>query len=309
MAEAQFNPEVRELYNHIVAKNIESSEQPDMLPPRYTGGARYREHPLAGNNPYYPLYHPDLAMNIHSGGAVLGHPLAHRVRSRRGGSKSAGGFWGDVGNMAKGVASNKQVQDLALKTATNYLMGQGHPIARRVAHRRRGGSKSAGGFWKDFGKGMATGASKALKVITPVASVVAPEFAVPLSLASAGANQLDKHYGIGSGRAHPLAHLVHHRRRGGSKSAGGFWGDVGNMAKGVASNKAVQDFAIKHATDYLMGQGHPLARRVHHRRMGGSTCGGSKSAGARHHIVREVMAKHGLSLPQASSFVKQHGLY
>jgi hypothetical protein len=295
MVEAQFNPEVRELVQHLTARNIASSEQPDMLPSRY-GGKIYRGEPLAGTNPYYPLYHPDLAMNVHSGGARLGHP--HPLASRRG--RRGAGFWGDMGNMAKGIVSNKGVQDLALKTAENYLLGKGRPVRRRVARRRgpavgggfwgdvgnlakgvasnkavqdfalkqaenyllgkgrphpiasRRRSRRGAGFWKDFGKGMATGASQALKVITPVASVMAPEFAIPLALATAGASELDKKYGIGSGRRHPVAHMVKHRR-------------------------------------------------------GGSESGGAR--GARAQIVKQVMQQHGLSLPQASSFVKQHGLY
>jgi hypothetical protein len=36
---------------------------------------------------------------------------------------------------------------------------------------------------------------------------------------------------------------------------------------------------------------------------------GGARGGARGAIVKEVMAKHGLSLPQASKFVKEHGLY
>jgi hypothetical protein len=36
---------------------------------------------------------------------------------------------------------------------------------------------------------------------------------------------------------------------------------------------------------------------------------GGARGGARGAIVKEVMAKHGLSLPEASKFVKEHGLY
>jgi hypothetical protein len=44
------------------------------------------------------------------------------------------------------------------------------------------------------------------------------------------------------------------------------------------------------------------------RAKGGVRSGGARG-GARGAIVKEVMAKHGLSLPQASKFVKEHGLY
>jgi hypothetical protein len=41
---------------------------------------------------------------------------------------------------------------------------------------------------------------------------------------------------------------------------------------------------------------------------GGRSCGGRKPS-ARGAIVKQVMQQHGLSLPQASKYVKEHGLY
>ena len=43
--------------------------------------------------------------------------------------------------------------------------------------------------------------------------------------------------------------------------------------------------------------------------MGGRRKVGGRAPSARGAIVKEVMAKHGLSLPQASKYVKEHGLY
>jgi hypothetical protein len=40
-----------------------------------------------------------------------------------------------------------------------------------------------------------------------------------------------------------------------------------------------------------------------------SGMGGAKRSNPRAEIVRRIMQQHGLSLPQASSYVKQHGLY
>jgi hypothetical protein len=42
--------------------------------------------------------------------------------------------------------------------------------------------------------------------------------------------------------------------------------------------------------------------------LGGASCGGKKPS-ARGAIVRKVMKEQGLSLPQASKYVKEHGLY
>jgi hypothetical protein len=44
------------------------------------------------------------------------------------------------------------------------------------------------------------------------------------------------------------------------------------------------------------------------RKVGGATCGGKKPS-ARGAIVKKIMAEHGLSLPQASKYVKEKGLY
>ena len=37
--------------------------------------------------------------------------------------------------------------------------------------------------------------------------------------------------------------------------------------------------------------------------------GSGRSPNSRNHLVREVMAKHKLSLPAASKYIKEHGLY
>jgi hypothetical protein len=42
-----------------------------------------------------------------------------------------------------------------------------------------------------------------------------------------------------------------------------------------------------------------------HRAVGGS----SRQASARNTLVKEVMVKHKLSLPAASKYIKEHGLY
>jgi hypothetical protein len=43
--------------------------------------------------------------------------------------------------------------------------------------------------------------------------------------------------------------------------------------------------------------------------VGGAKCGGAKRSSARGAIVKEIMKKKGLSLPEASKYVKEHNLY
>ena len=60
---------------------------------------------------------------------------------------------------------------------------------------------------------------------------------------------------------------------------------------------------------YALERGEDVARAnidTQARQYGGAMSGGGKS---RHAIVKQVMQEHGLSLPHASKYVKEHGLY
>jgi len=391
MTTAQFNPEVRHLYQHLIKRNIAQSEQPSMLPPRYTGGTRYRSEVVAGTNPYYPMYHPELAMHIHSGGAVLGHPhqLAHRVHNRRVGGTN----WDSIGKAFKGIVSDPSIQKIGLKVAKDLYGGGARPRRHPVRSHMHGG-----GFWDDIKSGaMSVASNKGVQ-----------DFAGELMNDLINGKGSYKKRMDGKGRRHPL---VHHRRgaglnnmlygmnfmgknkqlksmqnifggahrprrihrRGGMKvpnwlkkttsavsgltgmadpfsskskyeniyngavdnaeyladlyntdsvldqfpSATGLVGGrhrrvhrrIGGTAglnRKPGGNPASITNQLSHIPVGLSGFGrHPALR--HRRRTGGSESGGAR--GTRAHIVKKVMQEHGLSLPQASSFVKQHGLY
>jgi len=199
MTTAQFNPEVRHLYQHLIKRNIAQSEQPSMLPPRYTGGTRYRSEVVAGTNPYYPMYHPELAMHIHSGGAVLGHPhqLAHRVHQRRVGGTN----WDSIGKAFKGIVSDPAIQKIGLKVAKD-LYGKGGARPRRHPVRSH---MHGGGFWDDIKSGaMSVASNKGVQ-----------DFAGELFNDMINGKGSYKKRMAGEGRRHPL---VHHRRGAGLNS-------------------------------------------------------------------------------------------
>lgn len=81
----------------------------------------------------------------------------------------------------------------------------------------------------------------------------------------------------------------------GRMEGGDFFKDAKKIAKDVGKDIAKEGvkFAVKSATKSATKKG--------------GACGGARAA--RGAIVKEVMKKHGLSLPEASKFVKEKGLY
>jgi len=53
----------------------------------------------------------------------------------------------------------------------------------------------------------------------------------------------------------------------------------------------------------------PVGERAVPRIIGSGVSGGAASRSARNDLVREVMRKHGLSMPAASKYIKEHNLY
>jgi hypothetical protein len=58
---------------------------------------------------------------------------------------------------------------------------------------------------------------------------------------------------------------------------------------------------------HLGGEGDGMRR--HHRRGGEGDAKPKRKPSVRNLIVKKVMKEHGMSLPQASKYVKEHGLY
>lgn len=353
MPTAQLNPEVRQLYQHLIKRNIVQSEQPSMLPPRYTGAGRYREDVVAGTNPYYPMYHPELALDIHSGGTLRHHhpQLAHHRPRRVGGTN-----WDSIGKAFKGVVTDPKLKEMGLKLAKDLY----HP---KTTGGRRGRPRKhpvmshmhGGGFYEDVTEGlMHLAKDKGVQ-----------QFAGELLADAVNGYGTHKKRVGGVHRKHPL---VHHKRKGAglnnalfganfmgankkAKTLNDIWGGARPRARRVhrrggmkvpnwlkkttgtvsaltgmtdpfnptskyqdvidgaeyVSNLYNTDSVLDQFPSALEYVGAGRRRRVHHRRTGGSSCGGAR--GTRASIVKKVMQEHGFSLPQASSYVKQHGLY
>ena len=343
MVEAQFNPQVRELLQHLTARNIASSEQPDMLPSRY-GGKIYRGEPLAGNNPYYPLYHPDLAMNIHSGGSRLGHPI---VSHRRGGAFNMD----TIGKALKKASEDTHLLELGAKLAKSMATGKGRPRKHPLVARRRGA-----GFKEDMYSALhnvshnkavqdALGAvmntaingkestKRKSKEGSGINNFLMKAHLIPAkgqqNAINNATSDITGFYNDLMGKGRPTRGRVGRPRRVGGKTPAWMknaWNATVNLAD-KTMGKTAKDRQMQQALDtatYLAdayndndnvwdqlpsamdfvgkGRKHPIARAVKAKRGGGAR-------GTRAMIVKKVMAEHGLSLPQASSYVKQHGLY
>jgi len=77
---------------------------------------------------------------------------------------------------------------------------------------------------------------------------------------------------------------------------------------GLKSPKEMKKMAEKASEDALRMAHGAIPRGAIPRPVGGATCGGKKPS-ARGAIVKKIMKEKGLSLPQASKYVKDNGLY
>jgi hypothetical protein len=227
------------------------------------------------------------------GAMIMNHPgefhsstyppalASYRHQMAVGGKKSS--FLGDLGKTFAPVAKDVFVP-LAKEVATEYIRGK-----------VRGGKKSS--FLGDLGKAFAPVAKD---VIVPVGKELATEF-------------------------------IRNKMRGGKKSS--FLGDLGRAVAPVAKDVFVP-LAKEMATDYIRGKARggkkssflsglssvgkalapvakdvfvPLAKEVATEAIRSKMRGGARSA--RNEIVKQVMQQMQMSLPMASKYVKEHGLY
>ena len=262
----------------------------------------------------------DIGYN-HLGPAIFG--------KGRKGRKKGGDFWGDFGNGFKrgftGVMN--PVMDIAapvLKDAAkDAIVG-----AIRGKGRKPRNSVKGGDFWGDFGNGFKRGFTG---VMNPVMDIAAPVLKDAAKDAIVGAIR-------GKGR----------KPRNSVKRGGFGWGDIsrgfqevgktlapglkdiGNelapIARDVAKDAIVGAIKGKgrksvkkggfgwgdivsgfHAVDNIT---RPIAKELLPIAVKGALGAGRKrSPSARNQIVKQVMREKGLSLPQASKYVKDYGLY
>lgn len=310
-----------ESYNEIIADKL-LENQKDMIAnlpqPTMFGGSRPMSYVLpAGNTAYdYPAtlavgsgrkprgtrirshlasMHPHLAAHMAGGvgysGSAMYHPHAARARGhfaamhphlaahyQGGAGYSGAGFWDDVGKGVGSVLSNKDLQKIGVDYLKDQMGGavrrRGRPRRHPIASHMAGGAGYSGaGFWDDVGKGVSSVLSN--KDVQKL-GVDYVKSQMGGAIRKRG-SRAKSHFAA----MHP--YLASHYQGGAGYSGAG----INNMLMTPWS----------------------LAGSSKSKKLGKLHGGKSIANFDRGAIVSEVMAKHGLSLPQASSFVKAHGLY
>ena len=170
---AQFNPEVRALYEDIIKRNVVPRDEFDYMPQRY-GGGRVREEALCGNDGHYPSI--SQIENSNFGGAYGRSEYPIQV----GGSRKCGG----VGVLKQAIVEpfvNELDQDY-FPVSASHGAGRAPRLTKAIkqqildmhpelkAHMLRGGAVNWGKIWKGV-KDTLGFVSKA----APIVSSLAPE--------------------------------------------------------------------------------------------------------------------------------------
>lgn len=312
---AQFNPEVRALYEDIIKRNVVPRDEFDYMPQRY-GGGRLREEALCGNDGHYPSI--SQIENSNFGGAYgrASHPI------QVGGSRKCGGV---------GVLKQARVEPFINELDMDYMpvsashgSGRAPRLTKAIkqqildmhpelkAHMLRGGAVNWGKIWQGV-KDTLGFVSKA----APIVSSLAPEYADDI-------NKVGNISGAISGmgrrkKAGSMAHMaaIDLARRAMSKRKGaGFWQDFGQGLKtGFKDVTKIAAPALDIASIF-QPELIPLAAAtgIANKAMGGRRRmtlpkSGHKREVARGDIVSAIMKQRGVSLGEASRIVKQEGLY
>lgn len=310
---AQFNPDVRALYEDIIKRNIVHNPRDNFeyMPQRY-GSGRVREEALCGSDGHYPSI--SQIENSNFGGAYgrASHPIAVGSGRRCGG----------VGVLKQARVEpfiNELDQDY-MPVSASHGSGRAPRLTKKIkeqilrehpelmAHHLRGGAINWGKIWKGI-KNTASFVSKA----APVVSSLAPEeYRDTINKTGQVSGAIS-----GMGRAGSMslaADLLGNRLT--ARRGRGFWQDFGTGFKkgfkGTANVVSkIAPIASMVAPEFAPEIGAVgLASGAVNKAMGGNR---RKSVGyaknkARGAIVRQLMRENGMSLGQASSYIKQHNI-
>ena len=303
---AQFNPDVRALYENIIKRNVIPRDEFDYMPPRY-GGGRVREEALCGNDGHYPSIQQ--IENSNFGGAY--------GRSSRpivvGGSRKCGGV---------GVLKQAKVEPFINELDMDYMpvsashgSGRAPRLTKAIKeqilemhpelkiHMMRGGKVDFKKIWGQIKSGLSV-VSKAAPVLAEIAG---PEYSDSINKVGDISGKIGN---IGGRRKAP--------RQGGSFKS--FMKDFGTGFKqglktssGIIAKTAPLGMALMPEFAPEIGAVAALSGATN-KALGGRRRmtlpkSGRKRETARGLIVGDVMRKYGMSLPEASRYVKEKGLY
>jgi hypothetical protein len=298
---AQFNPEVRALYDEIIRRNA-NRDNFEYLPARY-GGKRVREDAVAGTNGHYPSSEVIEASNMGGFYGRASHPIA----------VGSGRKCGGVGVLKHAIAEPKvnELDQDYMPVSASHGAGRAPRLTKRMKdqilaehpmlmeHHMRGGKINWSQIWKGI-KDASSFVSKA----APIVQQLAPE-----------------EYKDTIGKVGNVSGAISGMGRG-----AGFWQDFGTgFKKGVRGTAKVVSkaapIAAMVAPEFAPEIGAVgLASGVINKAMGGRhrkkagkrmtlPTSGHKREVSRGLIVGDIMRKYKISLPEASRYVKQNNLY
>lgn len=318
---AQFNPEVRDLYEEIIKRNVVPRDEFDYMPQRY-GGGRVREEALCGNDGHYPSI--SQIENSNFGGAYgrSEYPIAV------GSGRKCGGV---------GVLKQARVEPFINELDQDYMpvsashgAGRAPRLTKAIkqqildmhpelkAHMLRGGKVDFKKLWGQIKSGLNV-VSKA----APIISSIAPEEyrdtinkTGDISGKISGMGRRKKAGSMAQMAAIDLARRAMSKRKG-----AGFWQDFSKGFKtglkditGVAAKAAPIGMALMPEFAPEIGAVGALSG-ITNKALGGRRKrmtlpkSGHKREVARGDIVSAIMRQRGVSLGEASRIVKQEGLY
>jgi len=317
---AQFNPEVRALYDEIIRRNA-NRDNFEYMPPRY-GGGRVREDVLPGSNGHYPSNEVIEASNMGGFYGRASHPIAV------GSGRKCGGV---------GVLKYARAEPMLNELDMDYMPVSASHGAGRVPrltkamkerilaehpmlmeHHMRGGKIDWGQIWKGI-KDATSFVSKA----APIAQKLAPEeYKDTIGKVGDISGAIS---GLGRKKAGSMAHMAAidlARRAISKRKSGAGWKEfTEGFKKGFKGTAKVASPILDvasvfqpeiapvalgvHAVNAAIGNGRHV-RRAGRKQLPRS---GHKREVARGDIVAAIMRQRGVGLGEASRIVKQENLY
>jgi hypothetical protein len=317
---AQFNPEVRALYEDIIKRNVVPRDNYDYMPQRY-GGGRVREEALCGNDGHYPSIQQ--IENSNFGGAYGRSEYPIQV----GGSRKCGGV--GVLKQARAEPFINEINEDYMPVSSAHGAGRAPRLTKAIkqqildmhpelkAHMLRGGKVDFKKLWGQIKSGLNV-VSKA----APIISSIAPEEYKDtinktgnISGAISGMGRRKKAGSMAQMAAIDLARRAMSKRKGGNFKS--FMKDFGTgFEKGFKETAKIAAPALGVASIFQPELA-PLAAAtgLASKAMGNGRKrmtlpkSGHKRLENRGLVVGDVMRKYGMSLGEASRYVKEHGLY
>jgi len=314
---AQFNPDVRALYEDIIKRNVIPRDDFDYIPQRY-GGGRVREEALCGNDGHYPSI--SQIENSNFGGAYGRSEYPIQV----GGSRKCGGV--GILKQARVEPFINEINEDYMPVSASHGAGRAPRLTKAIKqqildmhpelkmHMMRGGKVDFKKLWGQIKSGLNV-VSKA----APIISSIAPEEYRDTINKTGDISGKISNIGGRRKKAGSMAQMaaIDIARRMSKRKGSGFWQDFSKGFKQGFKETAKIAAPVLGVASIVQPELAPLAAAtgLASKAMGNGRKrmtlpkSGHKREVARGDIVAAIMKQRGVGLGEASRIVKQEGLY